>query len=82
MNIDIKTIADAADFIVNGYAFTKDGDTVHALNLNKPAAVWLTIDGSVLASNTDDIETQIIIDIYQKNKTFLEDDDHAKILSV
>ena len=25
---DIKTIADKADFIVNGYAFTRNGDTV------------------------------------------------------
>ena len=81
MSIDIKAVADAADFIVDGYAYTKDDGTVHVLNLNKPAAVWLTIDGSVLASNTDAIETQIIVDIYEKNKSFLEDD-HAEILSV
>lgn len=29
---DIKTIADKADFIVNGYAFTREGDRIHVLN--------------------------------------------------
>jgi len=27
---DIKTIADGADIIVNGYAFTREGERVHA----------------------------------------------------
>lgn len=33
---DIKTIADGADIIVNGYAFTREGERVHVLNLNCP----------------------------------------------
>lgn len=32
---DIKKIADEADLIVNGYAFTKKQDAIYALNLNK-----------------------------------------------
>lgn len=26
---DIKTVADKADFIVNGYAFTREGERIH-----------------------------------------------------
>lgn len=31
--LNIKEIADKADMIVSGYAFTKDGDMVRILNL-------------------------------------------------
>lgn len=31
---DIKNIADKADFIVNGYAFTREGDNIRVLNFN------------------------------------------------
>lgn len=34
--IDRKTIADAANMIINGYAFTKDGENIKVLNLNNP----------------------------------------------
>lgn len=33
---DIKTIADKADIIINGYAFTRKDDGIHVLNLNSP----------------------------------------------
>ena len=39
---DIKTIADKADVIINGYAFTRENTQIHVLNLNSPdkAAVF------------------------------------------
>lgn len=33
---NIFEVADAAEMIINGYAFTKKGDNVKVLNLNKP----------------------------------------------
>ena len=33
---DIKNIADKADIIVNGYAFTRKENRIHMLNLNHP----------------------------------------------
>lgn len=33
---NIREIADAADVIVNGYAYTKDGENIRVLNLNNP----------------------------------------------
>lgn len=35
--IDIKNIADKADMIINGYAFTKCDEGYQVLNLNKPS---------------------------------------------
>lgn len=34
MQLNIKEIADRADMIINGYAFTKAGEYVRVLNLN------------------------------------------------
>lgn len=46
---DIKSIADKADIIVNGYAFTREDDRIRVLNLNNPSkAVVFGIDGEVL----------------------------------
>ena len=41
MPLDIKDIADTADMIINGYAFTRDGEYIRILNLEhlNPAAV-------------------------------------------
>ena len=33
MSLDIKDIADKADMIINGYAFTRDGEYIRILNL-------------------------------------------------
>ena len=33
---NIREIADAADVIVNGYAYTKDGENIRVLKLNNP----------------------------------------------
>ncbi len=54
---DIKNIADKADFIVNGYAFTREGDNIRVLNLNCPdKAIVFGTDGEVLETTMDDIE--------------------------
>ena len=46
---DILSVADHADMIVNGYAFSKSNDSVLVLNLNNPAsACVLSADGKVL----------------------------------
>ena len=34
MQLNVKEVADKADMIINGYAFTKDGDYVRVLNLD------------------------------------------------
>ena len=34
MQLSVKDVADNANMIINGYAYTKDGDYIRVLNLN------------------------------------------------
>lgn len=71
---DIFKVADEADLIINGYAFTKCEEGYRILNLNKPTqAVVLSTDGETLETTMNDIEIQIVKDYYKKNKKFMED---------
>ena len=70
------SIADAADMIVNGYAFTRDPKGFRVLNLNQPdKAVVITEAGEVLETSMADIELQIALDYYTANRQFLEEED-------
>lgn len=72
---NIIEIADATDMIVNGYAFTKDGENIRVLNLNNPKkAAYLNKNGDVLETSMDDIELDIVSEYYQKNRECMEDD--------
>lgn len=72
--IDYKTVADTANMIINGYAFTKDGENIKVLNLNNPdMAIVLDNDGEVLETTMCDIEIQIVKDYLIKNIEFMED---------
>lgn len=73
MQLDVKEIADKADMIINGYAFTKEGEYVRVLNIhciNHAAAIY---GGKIVDTNMDDIENQIVMDYYEQNKQFMED---------
>ena len=72
----IMQIADAADMIVNGYAFTRDPKGYRVLNLNQPEkAALISRDGMALETSMDDIELQIALDYYAANRRFLEEED-------
>lgn len=71
---DLKTIADQADMIVNGYAFTKCETGYKVLNLDNPQkATVLSSNGEVLETSMDDIEIRIATDYFSKNKKYMED---------
>lgn len=71
---DILKIADNADMIVNGYAFTKCEEGFKVLNLNRPdRAIVISVDGETLETTMDDIEIKIVKDYYQNNKNFMEE---------
>jgi hypothetical protein len=71
---DIKAVADKADIIVNGYAFTRNGEYIQVLNLNCPnKAVVYGPDGDVLETTMDDIELSIASRYLQQNKKYMED---------
>ena len=70
---DIAKVADDADMIVNGYAFTKDGQNIRILNLNSPnRAAVINKEAAVIETNMDDIEIGIVTDYYNRNKKFME----------
>ena len=70
----LKEIADRADMIVSGYAFTKDGTQIRVLNLNNPEkALVISEDGKVLETTMDDIVIRIVLDYWDNNREFMED---------
>lgn len=71
---NILEVADAAELIVNGYAFTKTGNNIKVLNLNNPEkAAFLSRVGEVLETSMDDIELDIVLEYYQKNRKYMEE---------
>jgi len=72
--IDYKTIAEEANMIVNGYAFTKNGEEIRVLNLNNPEmAIVFNKKYEVLETTMCDIEIQIVKDYLFNNIEFMED---------
>ena len=69
-----KIIADSANMIVGGYSFTKDVDTIRVVNLNikEPHSMVMTLDGKMLESSMDPIEQTIVLDIWNKDREFME----------
>lgn len=71
---NVLEVADAAEIIVNGYAFTKSGENVKVLNLNQAdKAAVLDSNGEVLETSMDDIELDIVMDYYMRNRKFMEE---------
>jgi len=71
---DILKIADSADLIVNGYAFSKVGNHFRVLNLNRPeSACVLSLEGSIIETTMDDIELSIVQGYYARNRKYLEE---------
>ncbi|MDO4545499.1 MAG: hypothetical protein Q4C25_05025 [Bacillota bacterium] len=71
---NMTQIADEAQLIVNGYAFTKDGSNIKVLNLHEPAKATLMMsDGEIIETSMDDIELDIIQEYYARNKKYMEE---------
>ena len=71
MQLDIKDVADKADMIINGYAFTKDNDYIRVLNLNHTNRAAVIYKDEIVETNMDDIEEQIVSDYYKKNRKYM-----------
>lgn len=73
---EIREVADQADMIVDGYAFTRENGQIKILNLNNPnKALVISEDGKVLETTMDDIEIRIILDYWNSDREFMEDED-------
>ncbi len=74
MNRNIIEIADAAEMIINGYAFMKMGDNIRVLNLNQSdKAALMTKAGEILETSMNDIEIDIMLDYYHRNSKYMEE---------
>ena len=72
----IKEIADKADMIVNGYAFTRENNLIRILNLNNlEKALVISEGGKVLETTMDDIEIRIVLDYWNSDCEFMENED-------
>ena len=72
----IREIADQADMIVNGYAFTRENNQIKILNLNNlDKALVISEAGEVLETTMDDIEICIVLDYWSSDRKFMEDED-------
>ena len=72
--IDIEKIADGADVIINGYAFTVDGDCVRVLNLNNVnSAAVINSKDEIVETSMDEIEEDIMMEYYNRSKSYMRD---------
>lgn len=72
MYLNIKEIADKADLIVNGYAYTRDRDYIRIINLNSLNHTAVIYNDKIIETNMDEIETQIVLDYYIQDKDFIK----------
>lgn len=71
---NVIEIADAAELIVNGYAFSKFGENIKVLNLNRTEkAAVISKSGEVLETSMDDVELDIILEYYCRNRKYMEE---------
>ncbi|WP_165045791.1 MULTISPECIES: DUF7723 family protein [unclassified Adlercreutzia] len=69
---DVLQVADAADVIINGYAFTRNGDSIRVLNLNRPtSAAVFSAQGELRETTMDDIELEIVHDYLDRSLKYM-----------
>ena len=69
---ELQKVAEAADMIVDGYAFTESDNIVRVLNLYLPdAALVLDRNGKILEANMSPTERQTVLDLWKRNSEFM-----------
>ena len=67
-----REVADRADMIINGYAFTKENELIRIINLNNMDKSLVVNDaGKVLETSMDDIEVHIVKGYLDNNREFI-----------
>ena len=68
----LKAVADKADMIIRGYAFTREGDVIRVLNLNGgESSMVLTSDGTMIETNMDEIEQALVMRIWNRDCKYM-----------
>lgn len=71
---DIYALADAAEVIVQGYAFFDRGDSVTIINLHKLSEITSFYNNELIEANMDYIEAYKVNKLYQANVKYMEKD--------
>lgn len=71
---EVDKIAEKANFVVSGYAFTRRQDGfISILNLEDPdCAMVVNENGEIIETNMDQIEQHIVLSLCNKNLQFME----------
>ncbi len=70
--IEIQKIAENANMIIKGYAFTYTDGNVRVLNLHHPeSAMLFTTDGKMLETNMDEIEQALVLNIWKTDSEYM-----------
>lgn len=77
MNTDVKKIADDADMIVAGYAYSVKDDYVEVMDLSDINKVAVIQSDVISESVMSDEEDEIVLKYYLRNKEVLEESLYA-----
>lgn len=70
----LESVAEAADAIFRGYAFSCEGPHVRVLNLNAPThAAFMRRNGKILETSMDDIEIQLMLSNWSRVSKYVEE---------
>ena len=67
----MKEVADAADMVVNGYAYTRIEDNIRVLNLRTGKAALVTSGHEVSETNMDDLDLGVAMRYLIENEQFM-----------
>ena len=73
-NVDVYALADAAEVIVQGYAFFDRAEGVTIINLHKPDHIAYFYNNEIVETTMDDIEAYKVNKLYQANVKYMEKD--------
>lgn len=69
----VREIADKADMIIKGYAFTRDDELIRVFNLNdRESSMVITPEGVMVETNMDEIEQALVLDIWGRDSKYME----------
>jgi hypothetical protein len=69
--VKMKEVADAADMVVNGYAYTFIGDNIRILNLRTGKAALVTPSREISETNMDDMDIGVAMRYLIDNEQFM-----------
>ena len=72
---ELERIAENANLIINGYAFTEgENGVIRILNLHhSDCAMVIDRNCEIIETNMDPIEQQIVLDLCHRNLQFIEE---------